>query len=122
MWIPHVESVLPGMNREQLLQCGCLQAASGGCSTLARDSVLAVVPLGHFKAATPKVCLWVLCLQKPLKHGQVSLRQGLPGRIAAFCFELHSSPTKDLWYNFQSHKSAIGSLMNLWSFGGSVAS
>ena len=70
------DSAFPRMNREKTVAKSCLQAAlSGGWSTLAGDSVLAVVPLGCFEESNTEGESMGADLQKPLNHGLVSLRQ-----------------------------------------------
>ena len=51
-------------------------------ATLAGDSVLAVVPTRLlYRKQYGTLYLWALGVLEPLKHGLVSLRQGLPGRM-----------------------------------------
>ena len=70
------DSAFPVMNREKTVANCCSQAAlSGGWSTLAGDSVLAVVPLGCFEESNTEGESMGADLQKPLNHGLVSLCQ-----------------------------------------------
>ena len=48
-WFLWMKQYIPRDEQGMTVKNCCLQAAlSGGCSTLAGDSVLAIVPLGHF--------------------------------------------------------------------------